>query len=80
MKMSKSDIIEFYKKALTEPQVSEGDIEKLFPYEANRFMFKASDEYNKAQKCRREGFRVAQSHHPKPISEEIEDDIKNILP
>lgn len=39
--------------------ITEERIEELFPYEKNKFMFKASEEYNEAQKHRREGFKAA---------------------
>ena len=40
------------------PEITEEEIDEIFPLEAERFMFKASDSYNKAQKHRREGAKA----------------------
>ncbi len=40
------------------PEITEKEIDEMFPLEAERFMFKASDSYNKAQEHRREGAKA----------------------
>ena len=50
--------IEWMRSKLTHQPVSEEEIDEMFPLEADKFMFKASEEYNKAQIHRREGAKA----------------------
>ena len=49
-------VVDHYLELVTLPD--EEEIEKMFPFEQSKFMFKASESYNKAQQHRREGAKA----------------------